>query len=97
MTISLFYFRDLNGNLQSLHEKYIDTGMGFERLVAVLQGKMSNYDTDLFAPIFDAIHKVIILFFLRCHSKLLKLPIVINQIIQKKHLGIQSEAIQRHL
>jgi alanyl-tRNA synthetase len=37
--------------------KYIDCGLGFERLVAVMQGKTSNYDTDLFAPIFDAIHK----------------------------------------
>lgn len=33
--------------------------MGYERLVAVLQGKSSNYDTDLFVPIFNAIHKVI--------------------------------------
>ncbi|XP_031619988.1 alanine--tRNA ligase, mitochondrial isoform X2 [Contarinia nasturtii] len=51
------YNRNIDGILQPLHEKYIDTGMGFERLVAVLQGKMSNYDTDLFTPIFDAIHK----------------------------------------
>lgn len=62
---SIFHFsfhiiiRNLDGPLESLQEKYIDTGMGFERLVAVLQGKSSNYDTDLFVPIFDAIHKVI--------------------------------------
>lgn len=48
-----------NGELESLQTKYVDTGMGFERLVAVMQGKSSNYDTDLFMPIFDAISKVI--------------------------------------
>lgn len=48
----------MDGTLDALHEKYVDTGMGFERLVAVLQGKTSNYDTDLFVPIFDAISKV---------------------------------------
>lgn len=41
-----------------LKNKHIDTGMGFERLVAILQDKSSNYDTDLFLPIFDAVAKV---------------------------------------
>lgn len=60
-----FFFLDFrlecrtpNGSLEPLHNKYVDTGMGFERLVAVMQGKSSNYDTDLFTPIFDAISKV---------------------------------------
>lgn len=54
----IFKLRKLDGTLDALHEKYVDTGMGFERLVAVLQGKTSNYDTDLFVSIFDAISKV---------------------------------------
>lgn len=44
--------------MEPLKQKFIDTGMGFERLVAVLQGQSSNYDTDLFLPIFNAISKV---------------------------------------
>lgn len=47
--------RDINGNLHSLPHKHVDTGMGFERIVAVIQKVRSNYETDLFLPI---IHRV---------------------------------------
>uniref|UniRef100_A0A8B9PG74 Alanine--tRNA ligase n=1 Tax=Apteryx owenii TaxID=8824 RepID=A0A8B9PG74_APTOW len=51
------YSREVEGNLIPLPQHHVDTGMGLERLVTVLQNKHSNYDTDLFAPILDAIHK----------------------------------------
>ncbi|KFU84719.1 hypothetical protein M959_06360, partial [Chaetura pelagica] len=51
------YNREVEGNLLPLPQHHVDTGMGLERLVTVLQHKRSNYDTDLFTPILDAIHK----------------------------------------
>ena len=49
------YNRKADGSLESLPAKVIDTGMGFERLCMALQGKKSNYDTDVFQPIIKAI------------------------------------------
>ena len=43
-----------DGTLQPLKAKHVDTGMGFERICAVLQGKQSNYDTDVFTPLLAA-------------------------------------------
>lgn len=45
------YNRLANGTLEPLKAKHIDTGMGFERLCMVMQGKKSNYDTDVFQPL----------------------------------------------
>ncbi len=47
--------RKSNGSLENLPQKHVDTGMGFERLCMVVQGKKSNYDTDIFQPIITKI------------------------------------------
>lgn len=49
------YNRKADGSLEPLPHKVIDTGMGFERLCMVMQGKKSNYDTDVFQPIIKKI------------------------------------------
>jgi len=51
------YNRQSDGKLIPLPAKHVDTGMGFERLCMVLQGKKSNYDTDVFQPIIQAISR----------------------------------------
>ena len=49
------YNRKSNGLLEDLPNKHVDTGMGFERLAMVVQGKQSNYETDIFSPIIKVI------------------------------------------
>lgn len=50
--------RKADRSLESLPEKHVDTGMGFERLCMILQGKTATYDTDLFTPFIKHIEKV---------------------------------------
>ena len=52
------YNKDEKGELHELPAKHIDTGMGFERVCAILQGKNSNYDTDVFTPLIEATSKL---------------------------------------
>ena len=52
------YNRLADGTLQPLKAKHIDTGMGFERLCMVMQGKKSNYDTDVFQPLIQHIARL---------------------------------------
>jgi alanyl-tRNA synthetase len=49
------YNRKKDGSLEALPNKHVDTGMGFERLVRAIQGKKSNYDTDVFTGTIEAV------------------------------------------
>jgi alanyl-tRNA synthetase len=50
--------RKADSSLIKLPKQHVDTGMGFERLVRVMQGKSSNYDTDIFMPLINTIEKI---------------------------------------
>ncbi|MDO4880341.1 MAG: alanine--tRNA ligase [Capnocytophaga sp.] len=50
--------RKADGSLERLASHHVDTGMGFERLCMVLQGKKSNYDTDVFTPLIERIEEI---------------------------------------
>jgi len=50
--------RKADGTLEKLPAKHVDTGMGFERLCMVLQGKQSNYDTDVFTPLIREVETI---------------------------------------
>jgi alanyl-tRNA synthetase len=52
------FMRKADKSLEKLPAQHVDTGMGFERLVRVLQGKQSNYDTDVFTPLLQKIETI---------------------------------------
>ncbi len=52
------YNRGPDKSLKPLPNQHVDTGLGYERLVSVLQNKMSNYDTDIFTPLFARIQEI---------------------------------------
>lgn len=81
--------RGADKKLTPLPAKHVDTGMGFERVTAVLQGKASNYDTDVFRPILNAISELT----KRKYGGVLDDPIDIGFRVIADHLRMASFAI----
>lgn len=52
------YNRKADGSLENLPERHVDTGMGFERLCMILQGKTGTYDTDIFTPLIAEVERI---------------------------------------
>ncbi|MBA3704748.1 MAG: alanine--tRNA ligase, partial [Bacteroidetes bacterium] len=70
--------RKADGSLVKLPKQHVDTGMGFERLVRVLQGKQSNYDTDVFKPVIDKVEELSGLRYKPKDEELHKKQLIIN-------------------
>ncbi len=83
------YNRKSDGSLEELQAKHVDTGMGFERICAVIQGKDSNYETDIFFPIIRELEKLSS----RSYSQDLKDPDGIAMRVISDHIRTLSFAI----
>jgi alanyl-tRNA synthetase len=56
--VTIIFYRKTDGSLEALSKVHVDTGMGLERILAVIYQTSSTYNTDLFIPTFTAIQKV---------------------------------------
>ncbi|KAH8926330.1 alanyl-tRNA synthetase [Atractiella rhizophila] len=56
--VFISFSRQVDGSLEPLPQRHVDTGMGLERLVSILQSKTSNYDTDIFEALLNSIYKI---------------------------------------
>jgi alanyl-tRNA synthetase len=57
-SVTIIFYRRTDGSLEALSKVHVDTGMGLERMLAVMYQTSSTYNTDLFIPTFTAIQKV---------------------------------------
>jgi len=75
--VFITYNRESDGSLRDLPHRHIDCGMGLERIVSVVQGKLSNYDTDLFLPIFKDIQEVRFIYYQHYYNYFTSVIIII--------------------